>query len=186
MRYELKTPYFLIDKSDLDTGLNKLNSALQDAWNNYIIGYSYKTNELPWFIEYFKEKGCYAEVVSDDEYSLAVSIGVSKEKFIYNGIAKSKETFLEAVKNHAIVNTDSEYEIEWLDSLDRVVSFKDSEFSFLIEKFVLEAGYRDQIDIDIIENNGQHYISEVNPRFGGDDHMQLILNNLDGVVTSKI
>ncbi|MCR4678868.1 MAG: pyridoxal-dependent decarboxylase [Lachnospiraceae bacterium] len=113
----IKTPYYMIDKSILANGLEKLNSALKHAWGNYIIGYSYKTNALPWIINFFKENGCYAEVVSDDEYALADSIKVDKRKIIYNGIAKSRETFLEAVRNHAIVNIDSWYEIEWLDEL---------------------------------------------------------------------
>ena len=116
----LKTPYFMIHKTALDAGVEKLKSALNDAWPNYVIGYSYKTNALPWVIQYFRDKGCYAEVVSDDEYELAKSIGVEKNQFIYNGIAKSKETFLEAIQNHAVVNIDSEYEIDWLDELNAV------------------------------------------------------------------
>lgn len=77
---------------------------------------------------------------------------------------------------------------------DKAVSFKDPELFALIEKFVKEAGYRGQIDIDIFEIGGQYYISEVNPRFGGGyphayesgcDHMKLILNNLNGVVNEK-
>ena len=77
---------------------------------------------------------------------------------------------------------------------DKAVSFKDPALFTLIEKFVLEAGYRGQIDIDIFEINGQYYISEVNPRFGGGyphayesgvDHMKLILNNLQGKVNEK-
>ena len=77
---------------------------------------------------------------------------------------------------------------------DKAVSFKDLELFALIEKFVKEAGYRGQIDIDIFEINGTYYISEVNPRFGGGyphayesgcDHMKLILNNLQGVVNKK-
>ena len=39
--------------------------------------------------------------------------------------------------------------------------------SDLIEKFVKEAGYRGQIDIDIFEIDGEYFLSEVNPRFGG-------------------
>ena len=112
----LKTPYFMIDKSKLDLGLQSLKASIENAWKNYQIGYSYKTNALPWVIEYFRDNGCYAEVVSDDEYYLAKSIGVNN--IIYNGIAKSKDTFLEAVRNHAIVNIDSEYEIDWLDELE--------------------------------------------------------------------
>lgn len=77
---------------------------------------------------------------------------------------------------------------------DKAVSFKDPVLFGLIEKFVLEAGYRGQIDIDIFNVGGQYYISEVNPRFGGGyphayeagcDHMKLILNNLKGEVNRK-
>ena len=72
---------------------------------------------------------------------------------------------------------------------DKAVSFKDEKLFALIERFVKEAGYRGQIDIDIFEINGEYYISEVNPRFGGGyphafesgaDHMKLIVNNLEG------
>lgn len=77
---------------------------------------------------------------------------------------------------------------------DKAVSFKDTKLFSLIEKFALEAGYRGQIDIDIFDVNGEYYISEVNPRFGGGyphayeagcDHMKLILNNLRGIANEK-
>lgn len=77
---------------------------------------------------------------------------------------------------------------------DKAVSFKDPALFTLIEKFVLEAGYRGQIDIDIFDINGSYYVSEVNPRFGGGyphayesgcDHMKLIRNNLNGVANKK-
>ena len=77
---------------------------------------------------------------------------------------------------------------------DKAVSFKDPKLFELIEKFVLEAGYKGQIDIDIFEIAGKYYISEVNPRFGGGyphayecgiDHMRLILNNLEGKANEK-
>ena len=72
---------------------------------------------------------------------------------------------------------------------DKAVSFKDENLFILIERFVKEAGYRGEIDIDIFEINGEYYISEVNPRFGGGypnayesgaDHMSLIIENLKG------
>lgn len=112
---ELNTPYYQINKDALDDGLFKLNEALKSSWSNYIIAFSYKTNALPWVIQYFRDRDCYAEVVSNDEYELAKAIGA--RKIIYNGIAKSKDTFLEAVRNHSIVNIDAEYEIDWLDEL---------------------------------------------------------------------
>lgn len=111
------TPYFLIDKQELDYWLDELKCSLKSSWGNYRIGYSYKTNSLPWIIRHMREKGCYAEVVSGDEYLLAKEIGVEKTNIIYNGLAKSKDTFIEAIKGGAIVNIDAEYEIDWLDEL---------------------------------------------------------------------
>jgi len=72
---------------------------------------------------------------------------------------------------------------------DKAVSFKDEKLFALIKTFVKEMGYSGQIDIDIFDINGEYYISEVNPRFGGGyphayecgcDHMSLIANNLEG------
>ena len=77
---------------------------------------------------------------------------------------------------------------------DKAVSFIDENLFDLIEKFVTEAGYRGQIDIDIFDVDGVYYISEVNPRFGGGyphayecgcDHMKMIVNNLQGHVNTR-
>lgn len=78
---------------------------------------------------------------------------------------------------------------------DKAVSFKDEKLFELIKKFVIRAGYRGQIDIDIFDINGEYYISEVNPRFGGgyphayesgSDHMSLIVNNLEGKANKSV
>lgn len=77
---------------------------------------------------------------------------------------------------------------------DKAVSFKDEKLFALIDKFANESGWSGQIDIDIFGIDGEYYISEVNPRFGGGyphayecgcDHMTLILNNLDGKTNEK-
>lgn len=73
---------------------------------------------------------------------------------------------------------------------DKAVSFKDEKLFELVKKFVKEAGFVGQIDIDIFEKDGQYYISEVNPRFGGGyphayesgaNHMDYIIRNLNGL-----
>lgn len=78
---------------------------------------------------------------------------------------------------------------------DKAVSFKDEKLFALIERFVKEAGFTGQIDIDIFDVNGEYYLSEVNPRFGGGyphayesgvDHMKLILNNLEGKANDSV
>ena len=77
---------------------------------------------------------------------------------------------------------------------DKAVSFKDERLFMLIEKFVKKAGFRGQIDMDIFDINGEYYISEVNPRFGGGyphafecgvNHMTLIINNIRGNINNK-
>lgn len=77
---------------------------------------------------------------------------------------------------------------------DKAVSFKDERLFDMIERFVCEAGYRGPIDIDIFDIDGEYYISEVNPRFGGGyphayecgvDHMSRIVKNLVGQSTPQ-
>ncbi len=77
---------------------------------------------------------------------------------------------------------------------DKAVSFKDEKLFELIEKFCKESGWLGQIDIDIFDIDGEYYISEVNPRFGGGyphayecgcDHMKLIENNINGIINEK-
>lgn len=78
---------------------------------------------------------------------------------------------------------------------DKAVSFQDEKLFDLIKKFAKEAGYRGQIDIDIFDINGEYYISEVNPRFGGGyphayesgaNHMNLVINNLNGKINDSV
>lgn len=77
---------------------------------------------------------------------------------------------------------------------DKSVSFKDEKLFALMERFVAEAGYRGQIDIDIFDIDGEYYISEVNPRFGGGyphayecgcNHINMIIRNLEGQANQK-
>ena len=78
---------------------------------------------------------------------------------------------------------------------DKAVSFKDERLFELIERFSKESGWSGQIDIDIFDVNGEYYISEVNPRFGGGyphayecgcNHMEMIVNNLEGKKNKKV
>lgn len=50
---------------------------------------------------------------------------------------------------------------------DKAISVKDNKLFELIRRFVTKLGFVGQIDIDVFEKDGEFYISEVNPRFGG-------------------
>lgn len=72
---------------------------------------------------------------------------------------------------------------------DKSVSIKDEKLFELIRSFVRKVGFRGIIDIDIFKVNGEYYISEVNPRFGGGfphayecgvNVPEMIINNIRG------
>lgn len=69
------------------------------------------------------------------------------------------------------------------------VSFKDEKLFALLKDLAEKAGFSGPLDIDLFEIDGEYYISDVNPRFGGGyphayecgvDHMKMILENLSG------
>lgn len=120
----LKTPCYLFDKDKLLINADDFSKALDANFGKGIIGYSVKTNSYPTMLSTLRDIGCYAEVVSYTEYELAINLGFDKSHIVYNGPAKSKETFLEAVLNGAFVNIDSFREIDWLAELPKDQTFK--------------------------------------------------------------
>lgn len=114
---DLQTPCFIFDEAEFARGIDGFRSALKEKFRNVSIGYSVKTNSLPYAIRKAKELGCMAEVVSHDEYQLARICGYAHNEIIYNGPMKSKETFLDAVSGGGIVNMEAKREMEWLKEL---------------------------------------------------------------------
>lgn len=116
---DLETPCFILDKEEFDRSIYGFKNALDKNFKKSIIGYSVKTNSLPYCLCLARDMGCYAEVVSHDEYELALLCGYSKDHIIYNGPMKSKETFLDTIINGSIVNLETKREIEWLKELPK-------------------------------------------------------------------
>ncbi|MFR1889040.1 MAG: hypothetical protein ACLSX0_04625 [Anaerostipes caccae] len=101
-----------------------MKEALSEKFENWKLGYSFKTNSLPFLCEYMRDCNCLAEVVSFDEYNLAISLGYPKKNIIYNGPMKNKETFIDAITSEAIVNIETIREVEWLKCLDNDKLYK--------------------------------------------------------------
>ena len=148
------TPYFLIDKQILDHYWSMLQESLSSSWGNFQIGYSFKTNSLPWLVKYVKEKGAYAEVVSADEYSLAKYLGFENHQIIYNGPYKGKDSFMSVLLEDGIVNIDSVQEIKWLEEL----ASKHPEHAFHV-------GIRVNFDLESL-CPGQTTMGKTSGRFG--------------------
>ncbi|MCR4901990.1 MAG: pseudaminic acid cytidylyltransferase [Butyrivibrio sp.] len=114
---DIPTPFYHIDEKRLDEDIAVLINSLKDSWGNYIASYSVKTNSLPWLLKHLKEKGFFAEVVSDMEYDLAKRLGYEDSHIIHNGPIKDRSIFEAMILNGGIVNIDSSDELIWIKEL---------------------------------------------------------------------
>ena len=78
---------------------------------------------------------------------------------------------------------------------NKTVSFKDEKLFQLIKEALKHFEFNGPIDIDFFERDGEYYLSEINPRFGGAylhaygagvDFVNLIENNLNGIANESI
>lgn len=120
----VKTPCFIFDEVEFKRGVDGFRRAFEEEGRKVVIGYSVKTNSLPYALSYARELGCRAEVVSHDEYELARSCGYRADCIIYNGPMKSEETFLEAIIGGAVVNIETKRELKWLELLPKDQMFE--------------------------------------------------------------
>lgn len=113
----MQTPFYRIREKDLLYDVNLLKEALSKNWGNYIMGYSVKTNSLPWLLCFLKEQGFYAEVVSEMEYDIARRLGYEADHIIYNSPIKDRLVWEEVLLAGGYVNFDSTGELQWIREL---------------------------------------------------------------------
>ena len=145
--------YYLIKEGELNKDIELLRDALRDNWgDNSIMGYSVKTNSLPWLLNHLRKEGFYAEVVSDSEYDLARRLGYDADKIIYNGPIKDRAVFKQVIKDGGIVNLDSNYELDWLEEMSA-------------SSMAIKVGIRINADIASLSPN-EELLEEDGGRFG--------------------
>lgn len=150
----IQTPYFVIDEAILQKYYNMLTDSLKQNWNNYLVGYSFKTNSLPWLVSFVKKNGAFAEVVSEDEYSLARYLGFENSEIVYNGPYKGEQSFRDVLLAGGYVNLDSQMELSWLTKL--ASEYPDRNF---------EVGVRANFNLEKM-CPGETTMGEVSGRFG--------------------
>lgn len=114
---DITTPFYRIREKDLLYDIHLLRDSLTENWGNFIMGYSVKTNALPWLLNYLKKQGFFAEVVSKTEYELVHRLGFKGNQIIYNGPIKDKKVFETVLLSGGYVNLDSSYELDWMEEL---------------------------------------------------------------------
>ena len=147
----MKTPYYIIKDKELIASFNGFLNALKSKFNGYIPSYSVKTNSLPYILKKANELGYFAEVVSDDEYQLALCCGFRSDQIVFNGPMKSQGMFIEAIKGGSIVNIETFRELEWLSLLPNDQDYK--------------VGLRMNINISAISPADENHVND-DSRFG--------------------
>lgn len=109
--------FYLIDVDRFRRNLRALSGAFRALYRPTLLGYSYKTNYTPVLCRIADEEGHYAEVVSKTEYDLAMRLGVSPKRVIFNGPLMLRPEIEEALLGGAIVNLDSAAEIGAVESI---------------------------------------------------------------------
>ncbi len=67
-------PFYRIKEKELLYDIGLLRDSLTENWGNFVMGYSFKTNSLPWLLSYLRTQGFYAEVVSVRFASVYINI----------------------------------------------------------------------------------------------------------------
>lgn len=106
------SPFYIMYPDVYEGNVKAFANAFRKRYKKLIVGYSFKTNYVPALCLRAKQLGCYAEVVSDMEMDLALSLGFGS--IIFNGPIKRNEALIRAINAGAIINIDAEYEVEFI------------------------------------------------------------------------
>lgn len=102
--------FYLLDTDKFKRNFLDLQASMRKYYKKTHIAYSYKTNYIPRLCEIVNELGGYAEVVSGMESDIALRIGVSPDKIIFNGPYKEEEATKKLLLSGATINIDSLYD----------------------------------------------------------------------------
>lgn len=144
------SPFYIMDGDRYKKNINDFVNAFKKRYEKVIAGYSFKTNYVPALCQIAKGEGCFAEVVSEMEYELAKKIGF--EHIIINGPIKRPSIFKKALEHNAIINLDSEYEVDMV-----------CEYAKEHSEAEIKVGMR--ININLTDENGNSTI-QCGLRFG--------------------
>ena len=111
--------FYYFNKDELKINYDNLFNAFSSKFEKFSIAYSFKTNYTPLLCKILKSKGAMAEVVSDMEMQLALRLGYSGDKIIFNGPFKSLSAIKYALLNKVCIHIDS------LDELINICSIYD-------------------------------------------------------------
>jgi diaminopimelate decarboxylase len=153
------SPFYIFDKEAFTRNFRDIRAAFTQRYPHVIIGYSYKTNYIPYLCRLVQDLGGYAEVVSRLELDLALKLGCPPAEIIYNGPVKTADDIVFALNSGIIVNIDTIREVEFV-----------THFAQQQPETPIRIGLR--INIALVDSQGKSHLQNGLPsgRFGFSDN----------------
>ncbi|HEY7746254.1 MAG TPA: hypothetical protein VIA07_07950 [Desulfuromonadales bacterium] len=162
------SPFYIFDREAFTRNFLDIRAAFTRRYPQVVIGYSYKTNYIPYLCRLVLNLGGVAEVVSRLELDLALKIGCPPSGIIYNGPVKAANDMAFALGSGMLVNIDTLRELEFA-----------THFASQCPEKSVRIGIR--INIPLVDGQGKSHLQEELPvgRFGfPPDSMQGVARHL--------
>jgi diaminopimelate decarboxylase len=141
------SPFYIFDREAFAANIRDMGNAFARHWPRTVIGYSYKTNYIPYVCRMARELGAYAEVVSRLEVDLALKLGCPPTEIIFNGPMKSEEDVELALSSKMLIHLDT------LRELDHV-----ADFARRFPGATVNIGLR--LNIVLVDEDGKSHLQE--------------------------
>lgn len=105
---------YFVEEEVIVKNYEKLINAFKKYYKDTVIGYSYKTNYIPYICKTFHGLGAYAETVSEMEGRLAEKLNVPFNKIYFNGPSKEYKWASYLLKKGGVFTIDSYSDYKWL------------------------------------------------------------------------
>jgi diaminopimelate decarboxylase len=119
-RMSVKTPFYIVHSKEVSSRIQKLDALLASSWGSHAIAYSFKTNYALASSNILRPLNTYAEVVSGNEYHMALKYGYAGPCIIFNGPYKKDRDLYSAIINNSLINVDN------MDELMRIAAIADA------------------------------------------------------------
>lgn len=107
---QLLTPCYIADLETFEKNIRNIDAFVKCLYPKFRIGYSYKTNYYLPFLHIAKHTGCYAEIVSPEEFNMCKHFEEPANNIIYNGVIPDFENKLAVALMGGIVNLENIHE----------------------------------------------------------------------------
>ena len=112
------------------------------------------------------------------------------QEYMGDSLDLDADVYVDTV-SHEIVSIFTKKKLESkIGGASKTVSFKDEKLIDFLISALKEFSFNGPVDVDVFYRNGQYYLSEINPRFGGAylhafgagvDFIKMIQNNVNGI-----